>query len=399
MCDAGFAMAREVPEPAVEQLANEVFTIARALFAFAPDLAESNAAIRALLADGDEAAMWVDRYVRYGSGYLLVSADGAGRFLPRLPDGVDPASVPERERPTGTALRDRLVEIERGLRAAPASRSAIALADAVARIVAACEPGFSAMVFAQLKQRAMAALLESGPAGAREFLDEMTPWIQAMRAQPVADGLLTARLLIVRDLTLAMAEAAGAAAAEVISGNLGYVAAPGPAPLNAVVEGLCLRALRHGYGPVLRATAEALKARGDKGIRTALDAGLDRFYPPLFEAASYELAAVLIGRVGFGADPDPTARRRWEGLANNAEERAARIAGSLDNAVANLDGTAGGLHRERVRELRRTAGEEAARSEARDLVLNKLFYPRAALPILLDDGPAEARDTGESHDG
>jgi hypothetical protein len=244
------------------------------------------------------------------------------------------------------------------------------------------------MVFAQLKQRAATALLEGGSAGARAFVDEMTPWIQAMRAQPVADGLLTARLLIVRDVTLAMAEASGTAAAAVTNGYLGYVAAPSPAPLDAVVEGLCLRALRQGYGSTLRATAEGLKGRGDEGIRRALDADLDRFYPPLFEAAGYELAAVLIGRVGAWADPDAAARRRWEGLANNAEERAVRIAGSLDNAVANLDGTAGGLHRERVRELRRTAGDDATLGEARDLVLNKLFYPRAALPILLDEGPA-----------
>jgi hypothetical protein len=120
-------MDREDPPAAVEQFANEVFTIARALFAFAPDLAESNAAIRTLLAEGDEAASWVGRYFRYGSGYLLISAEGAGRFLRRLPDGVDPASVSERERPTGTTLQDRLVEIERDLRAAPRVPRAVAL--------------------------------------------------------------------------------------------------------------------------------------------------------------------------------------------------------------------------------------------------------------------------------
>jgi hypothetical protein len=370
----------------VEELANEVFTIARALFGVSPDLAEGLAASRARLADPDETARFVGRYVRYGGGYLLVTADGAGRYVRQLPEGVDPASVATGVRPTGTVLRDRLIEIERGLRAASGPPGAIALADAVARILAAGDPGFPRAVFRQLKQRAMTAVRDRGPAGAREFLDEMTPWIRAMRAQPVADGFLTARLLIVRELTLAMAGAAGQGAAAVLAGNLGYVGAPSPAPLEAVVDGLCARALRQGHGAIVRSVAEELKARGDERIRDALAAGLDAFYPPLFEAASYEVAAWIIGRVGAESDPHRPAAGAWQGLANNAEERTVRIAGSLDNAVANLDGTAGGLHRERVRALRRTDGEKAARDEARDLVLNKLFYPRAALPILLDGG-------------
>jgi hypothetical protein len=329
------------------------------------------------------------------AGYTYVGEDGlGGAYFSELPAHVDPGDVVEDDLDLrATPLQDRLAAIESELRDSGDSPAA-ALADAVRRILNACDPQHRLHVLRQVKKRALETRLavldggrEAAPDQGGRFLEELGESATRMRAQPTADARMTGSLFIMRDLGQALAAAAGPDPGEQVAAlaeTIAYIAAPGSdAGLEAMAEGLCRRAVKTGHADVVRRVAEELKTHGDGLITNALDGGLDGFYPPLFEAASYEMAACMMARAAAESVEDPAASRRWSKLAVNAEERFVRIGMSLSVAVWNLDGTYLGEDRAIIRGIREREGDQAANDEARDRVENQLFYPREATPILL----------------
>jgi hypothetical protein len=364
----------------------EAFTIGRALFAVQVDGAEHWAV--AMEAARKTAASGVDvrgKYQKFQNGYVYVGPNLEGRYYRKLPDGVGPDQVIESgPNPEKTPLRDRLVALGNTLSANASTPEAKSVVEAIASMYVLSKAESSRQGFAQLKQHGMQVALapSDDPSALRKFFEELGDLARSLQARPAADGLTVASLLIARDLSLAIASAAGSPAGEVMSlaRSLGYLIAPSPAPIEACVSGLAERAIREGKGAVVREVAEAFMARGDEYIATARAAPLDdSFYVALYAASAYELAAWILGNAEAAAHPDPTVRKHRGRFAMSAEERSVRIGASLVNAVLNLDGSALGVHREVVLALRASKGEAAAAEAAADLVDNLLYYPRSAL--------------------
>jgi hypothetical protein len=381
--------------------ANEVFTIARCLFAFDPAQAEERYAhLLARQADPILAARFVGRYVQRDTGYIHIQEGGVeGEFLSELPNGVGPQDVIEDPFDvTGrTPLQDHLRTLAAALRDAPGVARSEGLAKDVETIVGACAPACSQEVFADVKRRAAEIVFDPGPqeggivAAAEQFLTELEGIVGWLRAQPSAGGMLLGAMLALVELTRASAarhDGTSPSRAASFGEALGYVAAAGPMPAHEVAQAFSARLVRDGRGAAVRNATETLKARGDELIETALDAGLNGFYPPLFAAASYEAAAWLIAGAAAEAEGDKAVRRRWGKLAANAEERMVRISDSMEFSVRNLYGDGDRFDRERIVAIRAAEGEAAARLFAINRIA-QLIYPRCALPILLGEVSAE----------
>jgi len=333
------------------------------------------------------------KYLKHGDGYIHILENGDGRALRELPDGVSAGDVVDvtLDVSSATPLQDRLTAIAQSLRSVPTNPNALVLAGLIDGILAACRPDNTDRLFAQLKRTAMSEVLDAmGPDATvviqrgRRFLDELEARLPGLRNGPRGDGRLIGSLLAVSALIRAVADRAPSLREEAVSlvESISYVAAPSPVPLDGVVQGLCRRMIRKGQVDLVRDVADELKSQGDALIAQALDADARSFYPPLYASIAYELAVVLIAKAAAACVEDPDDARRWTKLADNAEERAVRAQTSLGFAVRNLDGTAAGLHLARLREVRADQGDDAARLEAQDLIL-QLYYPRSELPILL----------------
>jgi hypothetical protein len=382
-------------------VANEVFVTAASLFVLDARLGEMQMSYR--LADHADPKRLGDvtgKYVKRAIGYIQVHDNGGARALDELPEGVssDDVVVDELDVSSATPLQDRLRAIAHSLRiGAKQDADAEALAEAIDASLEACRPDNAERWLEQIGQWARSEVFEGdGPgdakdmtARARALLDRLGQLAQDLQGGPLGDGETIGGVLAIRALMLA-----GAAQAEnpddeadALIEPLLYVTAPGPTRIEHIAQGLCARMIRNGNKRAVRAAAEGLKAEGDALIARALDDNLLTFYASLYPAAAYELAAVCLGQAAAEASGDPDDQRRWRRLAANAEERAVRVATSLGLAVENLDGAWIARHQMQLRQVRAKDGDDAARLEAQDLILNQLFYPKALMPILLSEPP------------
>jgi hypothetical protein len=379
----------------VEEAARKAFTLGRAIFAAKAIAAEEGMAGRT--AAFAQAAAGTDvrgKYQKYLNGYIFVSPGFDGRFYRTLPEGTPPENVLTLEVKHGqTPLRDQLVNLGKAVQEQATTARSRDLADAIMRMCEATEAEHSQRIFFKIKQRGGQLLLEGNVTEVkfREFLVSLTDLADELRAAPAAEGFVIASLLIMHDLALALA-AQFSDDSELrirsLAHCVGFLIAPSPVSIDIVAHAYATGRIRNGDEAIVREVAEDLKGRGDDLIETALNAPLDdSFYTLLYQAAAYEIGAWILGNAGAETNPDPTVHKRWKKFAMNAEERLVRIQLSLLNAVANLDGGVGGEQRQRVRIERQTKGEEAATKLAEEFVDNFLYYPRAALPILLDMQP------------
>jgi hypothetical protein len=391
----------------VDAYASEVFTIARALFALSPWFVERAMAYDlASAAEPERLGDLRGKYLKRGDFYIHIKENGDGQAMWELPDGVSAEDVIEDRLDVTAAkpLQDRLEAIERALPSAQDPR-AQALADAIARILGACGAENPEKVFGEVKRRGHGSVLDRALAQpgtdvaeeARRFLEELGDLVTALRGQPVGDGGTIGPLLLMRDLGLALAsrwERGSSQEAHALVEVVAYVAAPSPVPIRGVAEGLCARAIRGGDEQIVRAVAEDLKAKGDDLIERALAGDAASFYPPLYEAIGYEIAAFFAANAAAAAVEDPKSRSRWTKFATTAEESAVRIATSLNLAVHNLDGSRAARHVLMIRAIREQQGDHAARVAATDLSAIQWFYPRSDIPILLgDEAPPPERLT------
>lgn len=393
----------EQPLVDVEVCAAKVFTIARALFCLSTEFDERAMAYRLALAEDPDRLndlqgkyLKMDAYRSDGDFYIHLRPNGNGLALHRLPDGVPPDDVIEDPFDVSGArpLQERLEAI---LLTLPSDDpNAAALAIAISRILGACAPDHVEKIFAEVKRRGTNTVLEpaaeSGganiPQDARRFLEELGELAATLRGEPTGDGETVASLLLMRDLSLALASGWGQNSDEEIlsiAASVKYIAAPTPFSMRDVAQSLCQRAVAQEQEPTVREVAENLKSHGDRLIEQALDSGLDSFYPTLYEATGYEIAAFFAAEAAASVSEDPIARKRWLKLATNAEETMTRIATSLQFAVVNLDGDFAARDALWVREKVEKDGKRAARLAATNLIINELRYPRSALPILLGE--------------
>jgi hypothetical protein len=369
--------------------AQEAFTIGRALFAVRPSGAEAWETTRRAEARILESGLEVrGKYQRVLRGYVYVGPGYEGRYWRDLPAGTSPDDVIELGSGAGERpLAGRLSALGARLKAAASTPRERALVDAIAQMCAATEPHAPEAIFAGVKRRGMAVVLAApDEAKLKEVFEALGGLALELQARPAGDGLVVASLLLAKELPLAAAARAGEGPARKVelARSLGYLCAPSPAPIEAVVHGLVCRLIRGGDAKVVRAVAEELKGRGDDHLDGALASPPDdSFYVSLYRAAAYELAAWIAGTAGAEAEADPAAQRRWASFALNAEERVVRVGVSLLTAVDNLDGSVLGHYRAEMRAIRAAKGEAAAALRAEDLVENQLLYPRSALPMLL----------------
>lgn len=388
----------------VQGASNEVYTIARYLFAWNPLRAEAMTAWDVATEADPE---WLERvsdprgkYLKQGDGYIHILENGDGRALSELPDGVSASDVVDvtLDVSSATPLQDRLTVIAQSLRSVPANPNALFLAGLIDDILTACRPDNTDRLFAELKRKAMSEVLDAMGQDAtvlvqrgRRFLDELEALLPKLRNGPRGDGRLIGSLLAVSGLIRAVADRAPSAREEAVSlvESISYMAATSPVPPDGVVQGLCRRMIKKAQVDLVRDVADDVKSQGDALIAQALDADARSFYPPLYASTAYELGVVLIATAAAASVEDADDARRWTKLADNAEERAVRAQTSLGFAVRNLDGTAAGLHMATLREVREEQGNDAAWLEAQDLIL-QLYYPRSELPILLGEQPVPA---------
>ncbi len=387
---------------------NEVLMTACCLFVLDSRFGEMQMSYR--LADHADPGRLGDvagKYVKRATGYVQVGENGTAGALEELPDGValEDVVVDELDVSSATPLADRLRAIAHSLRTgAGHNAEAEALADAIEASLEASRPGDAERRSEQIRQRAQSEVFDAdgpGDAGdmigrARSFLDYLDELAHELQDGPLGDGKTIGGVLAIRALLLARAAHASNQEdeADALIESLLYVTAPGAARIEQVAMGLCSRMVRRGEGDIVREAAESAKAEGDALIEGALDGGLLTFHASLYPAAAYELAAVQMGQAAAEASDDPDERKRFARLAVNAEERAVRVATSLGFAVMNLDGAWIARHQQSLRRTRQDDGDDAARLEAQNLIVNQLFYPKALLPILLSE-PAPTDDRVE----
>ncbi|WP_035851016.1 hypothetical protein [Kitasatospora azatica] len=376
---------------------NEVFMTACCLFVL--DSHRSEMQMNYLLAD-DAAPHRLGnvsgKYVKRAGGYAHVHENGSAETLDELPEGVSSNDVVVDELDvSATPLQDRLRAIARSLRSGPGQDAdAEELAEAIDAILEACRPDNGEQWFEQIRQWARSEVFDAdGPGDARDMterahrlLDRLGQLAHDLQGKVLGDGKTIGGVLAIRALMLARAAGAQNADDEMdaLIESLLYVTVGGPARIEDIAGGLCARMVRHGEGNAARAAADGLKAEGDTLIDKARDGDMLTFYASLYPAAAYELATVYVGRAAAAASGSPGEQKTWRALAQNAEERAVRIATSLGFAVMNLDGTWITRHQLWLRQVREEEGGDAARLEAQDLV-DKLFYPRAWMPVLLGE--------------
>jgi hypothetical protein len=379
----------------VELAAREAFTLGRALFAIQPVAAEDIMLGReAALAQAAAKTDVRGKYQRCLHGYIFVSPTFDGRFYRELPEGTSHEDVIALEVQHGqTPLLDRLMNLGMVVREQATTDRGCHLVEAIERMVRATDAEHSQQIFFGIKQRGGQLILNGDLTEAKyqEFLESLTELAEGLRAAPAADGFTIASLLIMRNLGIAMAAKSAdnpQMRVSLLAHAVGFLVAPSPSPIKAVAHGYAAGRIINGDGVVVREVAEELKSQGDDLIKSARNVPLDdSFFVLLYQAAAYETAAWLLSNAGAEVDPDPVKCKHWRKMAMNAEERMVRIQVSLVNAVANLDGTAGGEHRHLVRIERQTKGDAAAKKLAEEFVDNLLYYPRAGLPILLDLQP------------
>jgi hypothetical protein len=382
-------------------VANEALMTACCLFVLDSRFGEMQMSYRvADHADPGRLGDVAGKYVKRAPGYVRIGEDGTASALGELPDGVasEDVVVDELDVSSATPLGDRLRAIAHSLRTgAEQDAGAEALADAIEASLEASRPGDAERRSAQIRQRAQSEVFDADGPGdasdmaerARRFLDYLGELAHELQDGPLGDGNTIGGVLAIRALLLARAARAQNPEdeADALIESLLYVTAPGAARIEQVAMGLCSRMVRHGEGDIVREAAESVKAEGDALIDRALDGDLLTFHASLYPAAAYELAAVHMGRAAAEASGDAGERKRWARLAVNAEERAVRVATSLGLAVMNLDGAWIARHQLALRRTRQEEGDDAAKLEAQDLIVNQLFYPRAMMPILLSEAP------------
>lgn len=200
-----------------------------------------------------------------------------------------------------------------------------------------------------------------------------------------ADGSLVASARIFADLDEALRESGAAsehpgvpflwrAAFSASKPNLG--AAPSSsASLASMAMTVIHAVVMSGGGVAIESLADSYSGAGEYLIERALGAqDYGEFYASLYFACAPLLAANWLYEVL------PTAAAATS--AKVTEERLARIAVSLDNAVANVDGKRFAKHHERVQAAaaaRRNGGQFAATQ----IIEHELLYPRVVRPALL----------------
>jgi len=328
----------------VQGASNEVYTIARYLFAWDPAHAESTTAYDlAAEADPERLERLGDlrrKYQKHGEWYIHVRENGDARALRELPDDVPASDVVDITLDVGSAtpLQDRLRAIAHSLRSSPIDPNALLMAGLTDDILAACRPDNSERLFAEIRRDAWSEVLGMMGAGAdatlilqhaHGFLNEVQQRVPGLRNGPGGDGKLIASLLALQALILAAAKHAWSPGDEAVSliESISYIAAPSPVPLHVVVQGLCERMIRKSRIDVVSGVADTLKAQGDAHIAQALDADARGFYPPLYASMAYELAVVLIGKAAARSSKIRTTRSA--GRSSPTTPRSARCGPSL----------------------------------------------------------------------
>jgi len=376
----------------------EVFLTAGCLRVFDRPAGELREAYRVADAeDPHRLSKLIGKYVKRGNGYVRVLGNGEGGAFAELPDGVTPGEVvDDLDFSEATPLQDRLRELSRTLReAAPEDSGIEQLAGAVQAILEACRPENEQERFDQVREWANTEVLGADGPGdvqdmidrAYQFFERVGIYAKELQRGFSADGSTIAAMLAIRAIVLARAELADDREYEMdaLIESILYLAPGSSERIEPIATGLAARMVRLGYQEAVRQGAESLKAEGDGLIVKALNGESLTYYQALYPAAAYELGAVRVGQAAASATQDPDERRRWAKLAVNAEERAVRVSTALGFALQNLDGSGIAHHVLWLRRVREEKGDDVARLKALDLVENQLFYPRALLPVLLNE--------------
>jgi hypothetical protein len=376
-----------------------------------------------------------------------------GRALRELPKGISESQVLDMPvNPRATPLQDRLRALEPELRSTDGGSTyaeSVALADTIPSILLACDRTSAQDRFAQIKREALSvATARNGRSErargyfgemerygrserierAREYFAEMEPYATREHRNFQIDGEFAAALIIFGRLSLALADAASASMREMpllaqlaltvadelnITVNhaetpgpigvsrgrgdvldellwaLAFLGAPSQLTVNEVAQGLCDRAMSGDRKQAVLGVGRELKNQGGRLIEEALNSRrVDEFYALLYDACVYEIGARWVALTAAGR-LDDTEAGQWRRRADNAEELWAAILASLLHAAVNEGFSGASADLMRIQAVRLRDGEAAARREAKDLVENRLLYPRCMFPELLrPDGPA-----------